>query len=120
MSEVYDKDFQNLAREVSKNHFEFKTGIYAWFTGPSYETPAEVQFAKNIGADLVGMSTVPEAIAAKHAGMKVSAFSLVTNLAAGISKDPLNHEEVVEIADLSKQKLQGFMQEFLTELNTDN
>jgi purine-nucleoside phosphorylase len=120
MSEVYDKDFQNLAREVSKNHFEFKTGIYAWFTGPSYETPAEVQFAKNIGADLVGMSTVPEAIAAKHAGMKISAFSLVTNLAAGISKDPLNHEEVVEIADLSKQKLQGFMKEFLSELNSDN
>ena len=120
MSEVYDKDFQNLAREVSKNHFEFKTGIYAWFTGPSYETPAEVQFAKNIGADLVGMSTVPEAIAAKHTGMKISAFSLVTNLAAGISKDPLNHEEVVEIADLSKQKLQGFMKEFLTELNSDN
>ena len=120
MSEVYDKKFQNLAKEVARNHFEFKTGIYAWFTGPSYETPAEVQFAKNIGADLVGMSTVPEAIAAKHAGMKISAFSLVTNLAAGISKDPLNHEEVVEIADLSKQKLQGFMKEFLTELNSDN
>tara|TARA_B100000579_G_scaffold182450_1_gene148663 strand:- start:100 stop:924 length:825 start_codon:yes stop_codon:yes gene_type:complete len=120
MSEVYDKKFKNLAKEVARNHFEFKTGIYAWFTGPSYETPAEVQFAKNIGADLVGMSTVPEAIAAKHAGMKISAFSLVTNLAAGISKDPLNHEEVVEIADLSKQKLQGFMKEFLTELNSDN
>jgi len=120
MSEIYDKGFQKLAKEVSKNHFEFKTGIYAWFTGPSYETPAEVQFAKNIGADLVGMSTVPEAIAAKHAGMKVSAFSLVTNLAAGISKNPLNHEEVVEIADLSKQKLQGFMKEFLSELNLDN
>ena len=120
MSEVYDKKFKNLAKEVARNHFEFKTGIYAWFTGPSYETPAEVQFAKNIGADLVGMSTVPEAIAAKHAGMKISAFSLVTNLAAGISKNPLNHEEVVEIADLSKQKLQGFMKEFLTKLNSDN
>ena len=120
MSEVYDKKFQNLAKEVASNHFEYKTGIYAWFTGPSYETPAEVQFAKNIGADLVGMSTVPEAIVAKHAGMKISAFSLVTNLAAGISKNPLNHEEVVEIADQSKQKLQGFMKEFLIELNSDN
>ena len=120
MSEVYDKKFQNLAKEVAKNHFDYKTGIYAWFTGPSYETPAEVQFAKNIGADLVGMSTVPEAIVAKHAGMKISAFSLVTNLAAGISKNPLNHEEVVEIADQSKQKLQGFMKEFLIELNSDN
>ena len=120
MSEVYDKKFQNLAKEVASNHFEYKTGIYAWFTGPSYETPAEVQFAKNIGADLVGMSTVPEAIVAKHAGMKISAFSLVTNLAAGISKNPLNHEEVVEIADQSKQKLQGFMKEYLIELNSDN
>lgn len=120
MSEVYDRKFQNLAKEVASNHFEYKTGIYAWFTGPSYETPAEVQFAKNIGADLVGMSTVPEAIVAKHAGMKISAFSLVTNLAAGISKNPLNHEEVVEIADQSKQKLQGFMKEFLIELNSDN
>ena len=120
MSEVYDKNFQNLAKEVARNHFDYKTGIYAWFTGPSYETPAEVQFAKNIGADLVGMSTVPEAIVAKHAGMKISAFSLVTNLAAGISKNPLNHEEVVEIADQSKQKLQGFMKEYLIELNSDN
>ena len=110
----------NAAGGISENHFQFKTGIYAWFTGPSYETPAEVQYAKNIGADLVGMSTVPEAIVAKHAGMEISAFSLVTNLAAGISKDPLNHEEVVEIADKSKQKLQGFMKEFLSELNSDN
>jgi purine-nucleoside phosphorylase len=120
MSEVYDKNFINLAKKVSKNHFDFKTGIYAWFTGPSYETPAEVEFAKRIGADLVGMSTVPEAIVAKHAGMNICAFSLVTNLAAGISKNPLNHEEVVEIADQSKKKLQGFMKEFLTELNSDN
>ena len=120
MSEVYDKNFQNLAKEVARNHFDYKTGIYAWFTGPSYETPAEVQFAKNIGADLVGMSTVPEAIVAKQAGMKISEFSLVTNLAAWISKNPLNHEEVVEIADQSKQKLQGFMKEYLIELNSDN
>ena len=120
MSEVYDKNFIKLAKKVSKNHFDFKTGIYAWFTGPSYETPAEVQFAKRIGADLVGMSTVPEAIVAKHAGMNICAFSLVTNLAAGISKNPLNHEEVVEIADQSKKKLQGLMKEFLTELNSDN
>ena len=120
MSEVYDKNFINLAKKVSKNHFDFKTGIYAWFTGPSYETPSEVQFAKRIGADLVGMSTVPEAIVAKHAGMNICAFSLVTNLAAGISKNPLNHEEVVEIADQSKRKLQDFMKEFLIELNSDN
>ena len=119
MSEVYSKYFLNIAKKVSENTFEFKTGVYAWFTGPSYETPAEVQFAKNIGADLVGMSTVPEAIVAKHCGMEVAAFSLVTNLAAGISKNPLDHNEVIEIANNSKLKLQSFMKEFLIAINTD-
>ena len=97
MSNVYSSELLTLAEKVAENHFEFKTGVYAWFTGPSYETPAEVNFAKNIGADLVGMSTVPEAIVAKHAGIKTVAFSLVTNLAAGISENPLDHNEVIEI-----------------------
>ena len=120
MSEVYSKQFLKIAESIAQNHFEFKTGIYAWFTGPTYETPAEVNFAKNIGADLVGMSTVPEAIVAKHAGMKVGAFSLVTNLAAGISDSPLDHNEVIEIAELSKMKLQTFMKEFLSQINISN
>jgi purine-nucleoside phosphorylase len=120
MSEVYSKQFLQIAESIAQNHFEFKTGIYAWFTGPTYETPAEVNFAKKIGADLVGMSTVPEAIVAKHAGMKVSAFSLVTNLAAGISDSPLDHNEVIEIAELSKAKLQTFMKEFLSQINISN
>jgi len=120
MSEVYSKQFLQIAESIAQNHFEFKTGIYAWFTGPTYETPAEVNFAKNIGADLVGMSTVPEAIVAKHAGMKVGAFSLVTNLAAGISDSPLDHNEVIEIAELSKMKLQTFMKEFLSQINISN
>ena len=120
MSNVYNSELLTLAEKVAENHFEFKTGVYAWFTGPSYETPAEVNFAKNIGADLVGMSTVPEAIVAKHAGIKTVAFSLVTNLAAGISENPLNHNEVIEIAEKSKVKLQNFMQEFLSEINISN
>ena len=119
MSEVYSKELLKIAEKISQNNFEYKTGIYAWFTGPSYETPAEVQFAKKIGADLVGMSTVPEAIVAKHCGMEISAFSLVTNLAAGISKNPLDHNEVIEIANNSKMKLQSFMQEFLIAINSD-
>ena len=73
-----------------------------------------------VGADVVGMSTVPEAIVAQHAGMKVSAFSLVTNLAAGISDSPLDHNEVIEIAELSKVKLQTFMKEFLSQINISN
>ena len=117
MTNVYNKELRDLAKKISDDLFEYKDGIYAWFTGPTYETPAEVNFAKTIGADLVGMSTVPEAIVANHAGINVAAFSLVTNLAAGISKEPLSHEEVIEIANLSKNKLQNFMQKFLTEIN---
>ena len=117
MTNVYNKELRDLAKKISDDLFEYKDGIYAWFTGPTYETPAEVNFAKTIGADLVGMSTVPEAIVANHAGINVAAFSLVTNLAAGISKEPLSHEEVIEIANLSKNKLQNFMEKFLTEIN---
>ena len=119
MSEVYDKSLVELAQVVSEDHFQFKSGVYAWFTGPSYETPSEVNYAKIIGADLVGMSTVPEAIVAKHAGVKVSAFSLVTNLAAGISKNPLDHNEVIEIANSSRDKLQNFMIKYLEQINSD-
>ena len=120
MSNVYNKELRDLAKQICKDLFEYKEGIYAWFTGPTYETPSEVNFAKIIGADLVGMSTVPEAIVANHAGIKVTAFSLVTNLAAGISKDPLSHDEVIEIANKSKDKLQSFMEKFLIEINLTN
>jgi len=120
MSNVYNKELRDLAKQISKDLFEYKDGIYAWFTGPTYETPSEVNFAKIIGADLVGMSTVPEAIVANHAGINVTAFSLVTNLAAGISKDALSHDEVIEIANKSKDKLQSFMEKFLIEINLTN
>ena len=117
MSEVYCLKFRDLAKEVSKEYFEYKEGVYAWFTGPTYETPSEVNFAKTIGADLVGMSTVPEAIVAKHSGIDVTAFSLVTNLAAGISDSPLSHEEVIEIADKTSKTFQNFMKSFLGHIN---
>ena len=120
MSNVYNKELRDLAKQISKDLFEYKDGIYAWFTGPTYETPSEVNFAKIIGADLVGMSTVPEAIVANHAGINVTAFSLVTNLAAGISNDALSHDEVIEIANKSKDKLQSFMEKFLIEINLTN
>ena len=117
MSEVYSFKFRDLAKEVSKEYFEYKEGVYAWFTGPTYETPSEVNFAKTIGADLVGMSTVPEAIVAKHSGIDVTAFSLVTNLAAGISDSPLSHDEVIEIADKTSKTFQNFMRSFLGQIN---
>lgn len=92
LTDLYSARIRALAREVDPSLDE---GVYAQFTGPHYETPAEVQYAKRIGADLVGMSTALEAIAGRHAGMEVFGVSLVTNLAAGISATPLSHAEVL-------------------------
>jgi purine-nucleoside phosphorylase len=91
-------------------------GIYAWFLGPTYETPAEVQMAKRMGADLVGMSTAPEAIAIRHMGAEAVGISLVTNLAAGISPTPLSHEEVTETAALARQTFTDVVDRFLPTL----
>ncbi|WAP51124.1 purine-nucleoside phosphorylase [Arthrobacter sp. ATA002] len=93
LTDLYSSRLRDLARTVDPTLDE---GVYAQFTGPHYETPAEVRYAKTIGADLVGMSTALEAIAARHAGMEVFGISLVTNLAAGISSEPLSHAEVLE------------------------
>jgi purine-nucleoside phosphorylase len=88
-------------------------GVYAWFLGPTYETPAEVQMAKTMGADLVGMSTAPEAIAARHMGAEVAGISLVTNLAAGISDSPLSHDEVTETAALARATFTAVLDAYL-------
>jgi purine-nucleoside phosphorylase len=88
-------------------------GTYAWFLGPTYETPAEVQMAKTMGAGLVGMSTVPEAIAARHMGAEVAGISLVTNLAAGISATPLSHDEVTETAAKAKETFTAVLDTYL-------
>ncbi|RAX47526.1 purine-nucleoside phosphorylase [Arthrobacter sp. AQ5-06] len=93
LTDLYSSRIRALAREVDAS---LEEGVYAQFSGPHYETPAEVQYAKRIGADLVGMSTALEAIAGRHAGMEVFGISLVTNLAAGISSMPLSHQEVIE------------------------
>ena len=104
MSTVYPERLRSLAHQAAAAAgTSLKEGVYAWFTGPAYETPAEVQMAKRLGADLVGMSTVPEAVAATHMGASVIGISLVTNLAAGISETPLSHEEVAEAADQARE-----------------
>ena len=97
MSEAYAKDFRNIALEEGRRHkIDIYEGVYAAVSGPSYETPAEICFLRTIGADMVGMSTVPEVIVARHSGMKVLAISCVTNMAAGILNQPINHAEVLE------------------------
>jgi purine-nucleoside phosphorylase len=97
MSEVYSREYQEVA--VAEAHavgLELRRGIYAALSGPSYETPAEIRMLRTLGADAVGMSTVPEAIAARHMGMKVLGISCITNMAAGLLDQPINHDEVIE------------------------
>ncbi len=99
MTEVYTAGLrQRLAETAAGLGESLGSGVYAWLLGPAYETPAEVEMARRLGADLVGMSTVPEAIAARHMGARVVGISLVTNLAAGMSANPLSHDEVQETA----------------------
>ncbi|PSL38754.1 purine-nucleoside phosphorylase [Labedella gwakjiensis] len=93
LTDLYSARLRAIAREVAPDLDE---GVYTQFRGPHYETPAEVQMAKAIGGHIVGMSTALEAIAARQAGMEILGFSLITNLAAGIQKTPLSHQEVIE------------------------
>jgi purine-nucleoside phosphorylase len=103
MSEAYTLSLQEIARNVSKNlGISLKEGVYAGNTGPSYETPAEVRMLRTLGADAVGMSTVPEVIIARHAGMKVLGISCISNMAAGILDQPLTHDEVMETTEKVK------------------
>lgn len=97
MTQVYDPELRKLIHAVArKEDIYIESGVYCQVTGPSYETPAEINLLHILGVDLVGMSTVMEAIAAKHIGMRVCALSLVTNMAAGMQTRPLSHEEVRE------------------------
>ena len=96
MTQAYSRDYRRMAlAAANKLGMEVPEGIYAGLLGPSYETPAEIRFLRTIGADLVGMSTVPEVIVCRQMGVKVLAISCVTNMAAGILDKPLNHEEVL-------------------------
>ena len=97
MTEVYSKRLRDLALEEAEQlGLHLSSGVYACLPGPSYETPAEIRMLRALGADVVGMSTVPEAIVARQAGMEVLALALVTNAAAGVVGTPISHEEVLE------------------------
>jgi purine-nucleoside phosphorylase len=101
LTDLYSARLRAVAREVDPSLDE---GVYVQFRGPHYETPAEVRMAKILGGDLVGMSTTLDAIAARHVGMEVLGISLVTNLAAGISDDPLSHQEVIEAGQAAAER----------------
>lgn len=100
MTQAYSRAFREIAREeAAKQSLMLHEGVYAALFGPSYETPAEIEYLRRIGADLVGMSTVAEVIAARHMGLNVLAISCVTNMAAGILDQPLSHAEVMETGE---------------------
>lgn len=110
LTDLYSTALRDVARQVDPSLDE---GVYVQFRGPHYETPAEVQMAKRIGGDLVGMSTALEAIAARHAGLEVLGISLVTNLAAGISDAPLSHAEVLEAGQQAGPRIGALLAEIV-------
>lgn len=118
MSHVYDEDLQEIIRSTAKEYdIELFEGVYAQLTGPSFESPAEIQMLHKMGVDAVGMSTVVEAIAANHMGMKICGVSCVCNLAAGMSPTPLTHEEVQEAANAAAPKFEKLLVESVKKFN---
>ena len=116
MSYTYTPSLRRAAEEAAeKLGISLRRGVYLGCTGPSYETPAEIRAFRTLGADAVGMSTVPEAIAASHCGLKVLAFSLITNMAAGILDQPLSEEEVIEIGSRRGAELQRLITQIVTD-----
>ena len=98
MTDAYDRSLRELTMQAARQlDIDLRRGVYCWMNGPTYETPAEVRMARAMGADAVGMSTVPETIVARHCGIKVLGISCITNLAAGILRQPINHQEVMEM-----------------------
>ncbi len=97
MSKAYDPEMRAVAKSIAEAQgLTLRDGVYMWLTGPTFETPAEIRMARILGADAVGMSTVPEVIAARHGGMRVLALSCMTNMAAGVLDQPLSHQEVLD------------------------
>lgn len=114
MTDVYTPRLRELARRTAASQgMTMHEAVYAWWFGPSFETPAEIRMIRTLGGDLAGMSTVPEAIAARHMGADVVAFSLVTNRAAGLSDGRLSSEEVLETAASVRPRIEAFMDTFL-------
>ncbi|MGA2546614.1 MAG: purine-nucleoside phosphorylase [Rectinemataceae bacterium] len=110
MSHAYDPGLRaDALRAAAELGIELREGVYAWFSGPSFETPAEIRMARTLGADAVGMSTVPEAIAAAHCGLRVLGLSCITNMAAGMSDRPITSEEVLEISEREKPRFSAFI-----------
>jgi len=120
MSEAYSKSYRQMAHDTGKRlKIELAEGVYLAVLGPSYETPAEIRGFRTMGADLVGMSTVPEVIVARQMGIKVLAISCVTNMAAGILDQPIHHEEVLETGRKIADQFKALVREMVPQIATD-
>ena len=119
MTAVYSPELQALVVDEAKAiGVEVRRGIYGALSGPSYETPAEIHLLRNLGADAVGMSTVPEAIVARHMGLEVLGISCITNMAAGISDEPINHEEVMATGDRVRETFAELLRRVIAAINS--
>ena len=117
MSCAFDKELRALAHECANEQgFALREGVYAQMTGPTYETPVEIRMLRTLGADAVGMSTVPEVIVARHGGMRVLGISCITNMAAGILDQPLNHAEVTETANRVKGQFRNLLDRIIEKM----
>ncbi|MHB1559121.1 MAG: purine-nucleoside phosphorylase [Isosphaeraceae bacterium] len=121
MTAVYSPRLRSIAAEEAANLSICLTeGVYAWMPGPSYETPAEIRMLQALGADVVGMSTVPEAIVARHAGMEVLGIALVSNAAAGVVGTPITHDEVLAAGCLAAPRLASLVERIIARLAVEN
>ncbi len=116
MTDAYDPRLRNALKSAARAEGQpLKEGVYAWYSGPSFETPAEIRAIRKLGADAVGMSTVPEAILARFLGLRVAAISTITNMAAGMSDEHISHEHTKAMAPLGALKLEPILRRFLAE-----
>ncbi|HCN41747.1 purine-nucleoside phosphorylase [Proteus vulgaris] len=117
VSQVYNKTMRQIVIDTAKEQdITLRQGVYAWWTGPTYETPAEIRMIRTLGADAVGMSTVPEALIARHSGIDTIGISCLTNMACGILEQPLSHDEVIETAERVKSTFLKLISEVIARL----
>ena len=117
MSTTYDKEYISILKEIMKETTgDYHEGVYAYMKGPTYETPAEIRALRVLGADAVGMSTVPEAVVAHHSGIKCAGITCITNMAAGVTNEILSHEDVKETALKAEQNFKQVVKEFIKKI----
>jgi purine-nucleoside phosphorylase len=120
MSSAYSPEYRQLAAEAAARlDFELRRGVYIAVTGPSFETPAEILSFRRLGADAVGMSTVPEVITAVHAGMKVLGISCISNMAAGLGAEKLNHQEVIDVTTRVQSRFRALVSEIVEQIGRE-